>query len=194
MWQKELKQLKKQIQQPLKIEKKQTETKLKNDSVSFIEYCKSLNINKLDQDKIVNTFNNKPKNLYRPVTYSHVNQHVEDFDFIDINDTPDELFHNGQKNLPRDLRSSKYMINKTIDIHGSNKNQAWQQIEYLIEKSDPGSVIKIIHGQGVNSKHNQPILQNTTRKLLYHNNKILAYTYGSPEQGGQGVTIIKLRS
>ncbi|MDD3267198.1 MAG: Smr/MutS family protein [Burkholderiales bacterium] len=196
MLKKELKQLKKQITQPIKTVKKQIEEKPKNKDISFADYCNSLNISKFNQDKIA-MVSNKPKSLANLAQNNNeypIQDLIQDFDFIDMDNIPIELFHNGQKNLPRDLRNGKYIINKTIDIHGLNKNRAWQQIESLIEQSISGSVIKIIHGQGINSKHNQAVLQNITRKLLYDNRKILAYTYGSPQQGGSGVTIVKLRN
>lgn len=192
MWQKELKQLKKQISPLKKIKKNQTDEKSHNNTISFTDYCNSLNIEKLHQDKVINQHINKPKHVSS--TANNVNyQTTHSFDFINIMEIPNELFHNGQKNLPRDLRSNKFKIDKTIDIHGLNRQNAWIQIESVIENSIAGTVIKIIHGQGINSEYNEPLLQQVTRKLIYNHAKTLAYTYGSPQQGGNGVTIVKLR-
>lgn len=193
MWQKELKQLKKQITKPIECTKKQKIEKYDNESINFSEYCNSLNIIKFNQDKVINSQVKQSKYISYEAN-SHDNQCTYGLDFIDINEVPDELFYNGQKNLPQDLRNGKYIINKTIDIHGLNKEQAWKKIEAVIDGSTSGAVIKIIHGQGINSEFNHAVLQNLTRKQLYNNQKVLAYTYGSPTQGGKGITILKLRN
>lgn len=111
---------------------------------------------------------------------------------MDSESTAREFFSHGQKNLPKELRSGKIFFNRTIDVHNLTRNHALDLIERLIASASSGDSLKIIHGVGLNSENNQPVLLGIIRKYLLLSPQILAYSYGSPEQGGNGVTLVKL--
>lgn len=194
MWQSNLKKLRKELTTATLVSKKvHPESHQENhDDINFAEYCNSIKIVPIKYDTVSNNMIAKPRIINARITTQSTNNYISDFDFIDIDSSPSNNFKHGQHNIPKELRNSQYKINVTIDIHGLNKQQAWNKLESTLSKEPAGSVIKIIHGQGTNSEHNQPILQSLTRKFLYHHTRVLAYTYGSPEQGGYGVTIVKL--
>lgn len=193
MWQKELKNIKKIL--PETTTKQNQETKpIKIDSkqdVNFSDYCQQLKIEPIKQDKIALT---KPKESLIKIDYSAkiIQQEFADFDFIDAENSSREFFRHGQKNLPKELRSGKIRFNKVIDVHNMNKVHALNLLERLIDSAKSGECIKIIHGVGLNSEYNQPVLLGTIRKYLQNISDVLAFTYGNPEQGGNGVTIVKL--
>jgi DNA-nicking Smr family endonuclease len=191
MWKKELKTIKKQMPEmtakaiatPLAINKPSAD-------ISFDAYCRQLNITPIKHDTITMTFT-KPSIKKIPLENLPQTAMEHDFDFIDIENSPREFFRHGQKNLPRELRDKRQYFNSTIDLHNMTKNHALTFLERLIV-NNKNSYIKIIHGVGLNSEFNQPVLLGTIRKYLTHCDNVLAFSYGSPEQGGNGVTLVKM--
>lgn len=188
MWQKQLKVLKKQA-----LTQSEPTIKIDNSSepdVNFEKYCANLSVQKIINDTVI---------LDKIKTNPHSNKNTSQItnmgiDFIDTGEIAKEFFRFGQKNLPRELRSGKLIINKTIDIHNMTREHSLDLIERLLSSTQNGAVIRIIHGVGLNSEFNKPVLMGTIRKYLQHSSQVLAYSYGSNEQGGNGVTIIKIRS
>lgn len=192
MWQKDLKKYKKTqpVQQtPTITINKPSESEIKPE-ISFSEYCQQLNITAIKHDTV--ELKNLPTAPRKEVGYTKNNNNLAGFSFIDSEDTAREFYQHGQKNLPKELRSGKIFFNRTIDVHNLNRNHALDLIEHLLSNANGGDSLKIIHGVGLNSEHNQPILLGIIRKYLRLSPQILAYSYGSPEQGGNGVTLVKL--
>lgn len=165
-------------------------TPTKNDEVNFCDYCKTQNITPLTQDTHPLQ---KSQGYNRPAVHYRQQASTEEaFDFFNIEDAPKEFYRYGQKNLPKELRLNKYPICRTLDLHNLTKAHALQLVEQLLETAAPASCLKIIHGWGVNSAANQPILMGTIRKYLLNHSRVLAFSYGAINQGGNGVTVVKL--
>lgn len=197
MWQKQLKHYKKQLTVQNTSETKNQsksiparQAKIEETDLEFKEYCKTQNITPIKQDTIARqkTSSNKPGQMLQIAKSSY----SEHFDFLDISEVAKEFFRFGQKNLPKELRLNKYSLNHTLDLHNLTKTHALQLVEQLLETAAPGSLIEIIHGWGINSEANQPILMGTIRKFLQNHPLVLAYSYGATNQGGNGVTLVKL--
>lgn len=193
MWQKDLKKFKKT--QP---EQKKNALGANNNpnqtaaapEISFSEYCQQLNIQAIKHDTVEPA---KPvKSSHRLLVPTAPQNNFADFSFIDSDNTAREFFRHGQKNLPKELRSGKIFFNRTVDVHNLTRSHALDLIERLIASANSGDGIKIIHGIGLNSENNQPILMGIIRKYLLNSSRVLAYSYGSQEQGGNGVTLVKL--
>lgn len=198
MWHKQLKHYKKKLiqnetpnhQTKESVTVKSQSNQTINAELSFSDYCKNQNIVPLKQDTHLPE---KPHNNNREIV-NHVQKisSEESFDFFNIEDTPKEFYRYGQKNLPKELRLNKYPISHTLDLHNFTKAHALQLVEQLLEAAAPASCLKIIHGWGINSESNQPILMGTIRKYLLNHRRILAYSYGATNQGGNGITLVKL--
>lgn len=190
MWQKKLKTLKKQLPastSPIKPPSKAPDVK----PLSFGEYCQSLQITPLKTD--IEIYQSTKPNAKPRINLEHTASTTShDFEFFDEQDSVNEFFRHGQKNLPKELRSGKLSIRASLDLHSYSKAHALELLERFIDQQAPGSCIKIIHGQGTNSAYNQAILLGVVRKYLSHMPQILAYSYGTPAQGGNGVTLVKL--
>lgn len=193
MWQKQLKKIRKTL--PTEADTKlQPKVNIKNDTeqvVNFSDYCTKLNVTPIKQDTII--VHKKAPNQFKS-TLNLATQHesFDNFDFIDAENSPREFFRHGQKNLPRELRNGKIRFNQTLDVHHMTRAHALHLLEIMLDNADNGSTLKIVHGVGLNSEYNQPILQGIIRKFLQNHHRVLAFSYGNPEQGGNGVTIIKL--
>lgn len=190
MWQKKLKTLKKQLlatPNVAKLTPKAPDVK----PLSFGEYCQSLQITPLKTD--IEIYQSTKPNAKPRINLEHTASTTShDFEFFDEQDSVNEFFRHGQKNLPKELRSGKLSIRASLDLHSYSKAHALELLERFIDQQAPGSCIKIIHGQGTNSAYNQAILLGVVRKYLSHMPQILAYSYGTPSQGGNGVTLVKL--
>lgn len=190
MWQKKLKTIKKQLPATPNVAKetpKASEVK----PLSFGEYCQSLQITPLKTDIEICQIT-KPSTKPRINLEQTLSTASHDFEFFDEQDSVNEFFRHGQKNLPKELRSGKLTIRASLDLHSYSKAHALELLERFINQQSPGSCIKIIHGQGTNSAYNQAILLGVVRKYLSHMPQVLAYSYGTPAQGGNGVTLVKI--
>lgn len=190
MWQKKLKKIKKQLPadtSPTKLAPKVPEIK----PLSFDEYCESLQVVPLKTEVEIYQ-STKPITKARPNLEHIVPTLTQEFEFFDEQDSVNEFFRHGQKNLPKELRSGKLTIRASLDLHNYSKAHALELLERFIDQQAPGACIKIIHGQGTNSAYNQAILLGAVRKYLSHLPQVLAYSYGTPAQGGNGVTLVKI--
>jgi DNA-nicking Smr family endonuclease len=190
MWQKKLKTIKKQLPATPNVAKltpKAPEVK----PLSFGEYCQALQITPLKTD--IEIYQSTKPSAKPRINLEHTTSTTShDFEFFDEHDSVNEFFRHGQKNLPKELRSGKLSIRASLDLHSYSKAHALELLERFIDQQAPGSCIKIIHGQGTNSAYNQAILLGVVRKYLSHMPQILAYSFGTPAQGGNGVTLVKI--
>lgn len=190
MWQKKLKTIKKQLPATPSVAK-ETPKAPEAKPLSFGEYCQSLQITPLKTDIEIHQ-NTRPTAKPRINLEQALSTASHDFEFFDEQDSVNEFFRHGQKNLPKELRSGKLTIRASLDLHSYSKAHALELLERFIEQQAPGACIKIIHGQGTNSAYNQAILLGVVRKYLSHMPQVLAYSYGAPAQGGNGITLVKI--
>lgn len=197
MWQDKLKKLKKETNLIRKLAAKATIDDIASKpqiEIKFSDYCQQNKIAPLIQDTIephTRKPDGKPKpTLPEPQLSLGIGLGIDFFD----EENSDLIFYRyGQRKLPQELRMNKYKIQATLELHNLNKAHAVDLLTRFIEQSsNTKKCVKIIHGQGTNSPYNQPVLLNMVRKLLKHMPQVIGYSYGAPEQGGNGVTIIKL--
>lgn len=193
MWQKQLKQIKKTLPVEQKNKPNSLAEKLVPEEpkdISFSEYCSSLKIEPIKQDTLINKTSNHSKVTYHSTSISSTE--YDSFEFMNIDDAPKEFFRFGQRLLPKQLRSEKTQINRSIDVHNMTRAHAISLIGSLIENADAGITIKIVHGVGINSEYNQPVLMGTIRKFLMQSPRVLGFSYADNTNGGNGVTLVKL--
>lgn len=193
MWHKQLKQMKKQTVEPQKSPKMQAKLE-QQPEINFSQYCQQIQVEPLKHKAIADINRNLPKNVTIKSYTSSGNTQFDDFMMFDEQDCLLEFFRFGQRNLPKELRLGKYRFYEVLDLHHYTKAHAIDILSTLINNSPKGATLRIIHGIGLNSEFNQPVLRNAVRKYLAQHPQILAYTYGTPQQGGHGVTIVKLTS
>lgn len=191
MWQKKLKTIKKQLPPTSGPVVKPIAVTHDTQQINFSEYCQTLQVLPLKTEVEIYQ-STKPVTKTRPNLEHTAPTATQEFEFFDEQDSSNEFFRFGQKNLPKELRSGKLTIRASLDLHNYSKAHALELLERFIEQQAPSACVKIIHGQGTNSAYNQAILLGAVRKYLSHLPQVLAYSYGTPTQGGNGVTLVKL--
>ncbi len=192
MWQKQLKDLKKQVlTQHSQAKDPKPKAVEPTQDIDFATYCEALKVAPIKQD--TKAFVAAPK-MVKSNTHNQAFSSSNDgslIDFFDSANAKPEFYRHGQRNMPRDLRNGKYPIAKSLDLHNYTRTHAIDLLERFIEANTQAKCVKIIHGVGLNSANNQPVLLGVVRKFLEHHPLVLAYSYGSSHQGDQGVTIVK---
>ena len=110
----------------------------------------------------------------------------------------DEIVHlkPGQPaRLLQDLRRGRYSVRAEIDLHEMSVAVAREAIRgFLDECRRHGELcVRIVHGKGLRSKAQGPVLKQLTDGLLRHRADVLAFTSARPAQGGTGAVIVLLQ-
>ncbi len=95
----------------------------------------------------------------------------------------------------RNLKKSKYIVRDRRDLHGMTGVDALASVGRFIENSRHGGhrCVCIIHGRGLHSKGNPPILKARVREYLRSHRSVLAYTDAPASDGGPGAVYVLLR-
>ena len=117
-------------------------------------------------------------------------------DRLDIGDEPHYLRPSLPRQLLRDLRRGRWVINNELDLHGANRDEARLLLAEFLDhcrKSDQ-RVVRIIHGRGLSSPGKVGILKTLVRGWLAQRDEVLAYCQAKPQDGGEGALIALLKS
>ena len=162
------------------------------EDISFGEYCKNNQIEPLDKP---NKIYHKPKSI-APKVIQSISKNNDISDYFSEYVAHAEFSQSNQKHLIKALKNGKYKITASIDLHNNTQSRAMNLLEiFLNNHSTPsGCCLKIIHGKGLGSANGVSVLKNMVRRYLEHNSRVLAYVSASINQGGDGVTLVKLRN
>lgn len=160
-------------------------------NLSFSKYCEDLGIRPIKQDKVVLKIIAQSKTDYINLNRTH----KEFSQIFVIGESYPEYCNDGQKLVIKNLKNNKYSVIAEIDLHGQTSNQAINSIKHFLNShhTPNKTCLKIIHGKGHHSENNQVILKNLVRKYLENYSRLLAYSTGNSFNGGDGVTLIKLK-
>ena len=96
------------------------------------------------------------------------------------------------------LRTGDYAIGTHLDLHGLTREDAFREVDRFIERARLGRhrCVLIVHGRGLNSKDNIPVLKKLLRKWLQRgriSRSVLAFCTAQPHDGGAGAVYVLLR-
>ena len=96
----------------------------------------------------------------------------------------------------RRLRRGAYRIDAELDLHGLRADAAKLEIvRFLAEALDRRwRVVRIIHGKGLRSKGDGPVLKQRLDGWLRSRNDVLAFCSARREHGGTGAVYVLLRA
>jgi len=122
----------------------------------------------------------------------------DDFEEEEIIDSlSDELeFGDGiQNNVFKKLRSGGYRISKELDLHGSSIKQAKEYLIYYLHEAVQfeGCCIRIIHGKGLSSGKQKPVLKTYVNHWLSEHERVLAFHSAKIRDGGTGAVYVLLK-
>lgn len=101
-----------------------------------------------------------------------------------------------QQRVLRRLRRDYYPVADQLDLHSLNQQEATKLIlEFIAFATDQKmQCIKIIHGKGLGSKGQQPVLKQLTANILRRHPQVLAFTAAKISAGGAGAVCVLLKS
>ncbi len=97
-------------------------------------------------------------------------------------------------NIPRQLRSGKWSIKGSLDLHGYTSEEAKQLlILFLNEQRKIGNrAVRIIHGKGYGSEGKRPVLKEKVPVWLVQRKEVLAFVQAPENDGGSGALLVLL--
>ena len=200
---KNLKQLKKQLQQSQKAEqlaKKQLEedTYQKAQDTNFFKEAMS-GVTPLTHDKAYHEVE-KPKANRRKEDEEELIIHDPlsnelDIEEVDATEILSFCETGIQKSVFRKLRTGYYAISDELDLHGTTIKQAKQILVYFLQETPQfeGCCVRVIHGKGHRSGNNKPVLKNHVNHWLTEHERVLAFHSAKPKDGGTGAVYVLLK-
>lgn len=101
-------------------------------------------------------------------------------------------------NLLRSLRRGDFSVQDRLDLHGKTQREAQAQVERFLSDSRRAKkrCVLIVHGRGLNSKDQVPVLKDAVRGWLSQKRlerMVLAFATARPQDGGAGAVYVLLR-
>lgn len=99
------------------------------------------------------------------------------------------------RQILRKLRSGHWALQDTLDLHGLR----WEEARLLLVEFIAQSVrrgrrcVLVIHGKGLRSKNQEPVLRGKVAGWLTQRAEILAFCQARPADGGAGAVVVLLR-
>ncbi|MBB3226900.1 DNA-nicking Smr family endonuclease [Luteibacter sp. Sphag1AF] len=96
----------------------------------------------------------------------------------------------------RQLKRGQFSIQADVDLHQMNAAAAQMTIaEFLAECHHEGiRCVRIIHGKGLRSKAQGPVLKGLTDRLLRRRDDVVAFASARAMQGGTGAVVVLLKA
>ena len=112
----------------------------------------------------------------------------------DVSDN-DFVAHSVDRREIGKLKRGEYIARGRRDLHGMAGADALASVGRFIENSRHAGhrCVCIIHGRGLHSKSNAPILKRRVREYLTSHRSVLAYTDAPVSDGGSGAVYVLLR-
>jgi DNA-nicking Smr family endonuclease len=123
---------------------------------------------------------------------------VGNFDIADSDEYIEGIAPGIDKRLLRRLRKGDYAVQGHLDLHGMTSEEARVEVETLVESALVAGkrCLLIIHGRGLNSKDNIPVLKERLKVWLTRGRiarRVLAFATARPSDGGAGAVYVLLR-
>lgn len=110
----------------------------------------------------------------------------------------EELSYLKDGHSPRVLRQLKrghFSIADEIDLHQMTAAVAREAVKQFLDESrrDGRLCVKLIHGKGLRSRADGPVLKRLVDGLLRRRGDVVAFASAKPAEGGTGATVILLK-
>ncbi|UNK41392.1 Smr/MutS family protein [Luteimonas sp. S4-F44] len=95
----------------------------------------------------------------------------------------------------RRLGRGEYAAQEELDLHHADTAQATALLRlFLRDAIDAGvGCVRIVHGKGMNSSPDAPVIKNLVDRLLRQRGDVLAFHSAPSAQGGTGAVLVLLR-
>ena len=121
--------------------------------------------------------------------------HAFDPATIEVGDEISYLKADQSPQLLKRLRRGQFSVRAEVDLHEMTRDVAREVIRaFLDDCHRHGELcVRIVHGKGLRSKAQGPVLKQLTDSLLRRRDDVLAFASARPAQGGTGAVIVLLR-
>lgn len=96
----------------------------------------------------------------------------------------------------RRLRRGYWVVQKQLDLHGLNREQANELLSDFLVRCDRRGLrcVRIIHGKGLGSKNREPVLKHKVADWLAQRGDVMAFCQARSSEGGAGAVVVLLKS
>lgn len=96
--------------------------------------------------------------------------------------------------LLRRLKRGQYAVQDEIDLHRMNASQAEEAVRGFLAESRRARrlSVRIVHGKGLRSAGDAPVLKNLVDRVLRQRADVLAFASARPQRGGTGAVLVLL--
>ena len=120
------------------------------------------------------------------------------FDISDTDEFIEGLAEGVDRRLLRRLRQGDYAVQAHLDLHGLSQAQAKERVGRFVAESRRAGrrCVLLVHGRGLHSKDNLPVLKQAVRSWLERGQiarAVLAFATARPCDGGAGAVYVLLR-
>lgn len=97
--------------------------------------------------------------------------------------------------LLRQLKRGQFSIADEIDLHQMTAAVAREAVKQFLDESRRGGrlCVKLIHGKGLRSRAEGPVLKRLVDGLLRRRADVIAFASAKPAEGGTGATVVLLK-
>ncbi|WP_426689842.1 Smr/MutS family protein [Rhodanobacter ginsengiterrae] len=97
--------------------------------------------------------------------------------------------------LLRQLKRGQFSVQDDLDLHQMNAAAAQASIiDFLAEARQHGvRCVRIVHGKGLRSKADGPVLKGLTDRMLRRRDDVVAFASARPAMGGTGAVVVLLK-
>ena len=101
-----------------------------------------------------------------------------------------------QDSVFRRLKRGAYRVGDELDLHGLRSGEAKQAVAQFLAHCQQRDIrcVRIIHGKGLRSKGDGPVLKQHLDGWLRRRDDVLAYCSARPQDGGTGAVYVLLRA
>lgn len=101
-----------------------------------------------------------------------------------------------QRSVVRKLRRGFYSVNSEIDLHGLTRTEAKHALGEFITDAlrQHHHCVRIIHGKGLSSSNQGPVLKPLTIKWLLRCEDVIAFCTARAADGGTGALYVLLKN
>ena len=123
---------------------------------------------------------------------------ITHFDIADTDEFIEGLAEGTDRRLLQKLRRGEFAVQAHIDLHGMRRDEARQSVATFIDRAckDGHRCVRIVHGRGLNSKDNVPVLKLLLTSWLERGRvgkRVLAFCTARANDGGAGAVYVLLR-
>lgn len=140
-----------------------------------------------------------PKNLLRgerSVLVDSLSDYIGCDDGMEV-DTELSFIRTGlRRDTLRKLRRGHWVSQGELDLHGLISVEARQAVAGFLAHSQTRGFrcVRIIHGKGLSSKNNEPILRTKVKHWLMQKEEVLAFCQARAVDGGSGAVVVLLKA